>query len=395
MLCCRTLRVSVTALALAALPGLIVRAAPDLSAAGGGQPKAGDAATPTPLRRVIDVPKGFEKVTVGGHTALCEPNDVKWVTQALTDVKAPALPAGAPSNRAAAIKAKRDLLLQHLVTDLALTTDVDAKALIDDQLPFKLDLLDKTRPPLFYLVTTPARLRDIVKDGWGAPQFRYVPLTDSVSFSKQIPFTPDKEMDDTVWPAIYDDKDKDEAAKVKGVTNLIQGMDANVLNTAAQQAGSLIFGQFVSFIQDRCVAPLNLKADQKWLGVGLTNYLGAKYSALVMDVKKEDLVNQLLAEPEVVPVSMRTVDLLHPADEKTMKEEMRPYYAVATQRKATFMVAIWAEQAGGDAGIPAVLKAVRAKLPEDGRALLAVVKDAGKVDMDKYFGITPPPAAPK
>src|SRR5204862_8127562 len=153
--------------------------------------------------------------------------------------------------------------------------------------------------------------------------------------SNQVPFTPDKDMDDTVLPALYDDKDKDEGARIKGVTNLIQNVDASVLKTAADQAGSLIFGQFVTFIQDKCIAPLNLKVDQKWLGTGLTNYLGAKYSALILDVKKEELIAQLIAEPQVYPVSMRSVDLLHPADEKTMKEEMRPYYAVAMQRKST------------------------------------------------------------
>src|SRR4051794_25732255 len=41
----------------------------------------------------MTVPQGYEKVTVAGHTALCEPNDVTWVKQAMTDAK-PAVTTG-------------------------------------------------------------------------------------------------------------------------------------------------------------------------------------------------------------------------------------------------------------------------------------------------------------
>ncbi|HEY7118384.1 MAG TPA: hypothetical protein VH475_17475, partial [Tepidisphaeraceae bacterium] len=67
-----------TAVYVTAAPG--PAAAP--AAASGQKP----AATEPPARRELVMPPGYEKVTVAGHTALCEPNDAAWVKQALGDV---------------------------------------------------------------------------------------------------------------------------------------------------------------------------------------------------------------------------------------------------------------------------------------------------------------------
>jgi hypothetical protein len=385
----RSIRVGLSALALAALPAVSAMAAPDAPKAGGDF--ASPAATP---RKAVEVPAGYQKVTVGVNTAICQPNDVKWVTDALTAVKAPEAPPGAPSARVAQLKDKRELLLKNLKEDLALADDAEAKALIDVQIPAKLATLEKTRPPVFYLVATEDKFQKLVQGGWGAGQFRFVPLTGKIEMSGQIPFTPEKEMDDTVMPALFDEAKADEATRVKGLTNLIQSVDANVMNTAAQQAAQTVIAQFFTFVQDKVVAPLKLKDDQKWFGVGLTNYLGVKYGALALGMNRAELLKSVVAEPEAFPVSMRSVNLLNPDEAKTMREEIRPYYTVAAQRKATLVIAVWTEQAGGDTGIAKVLSEVRAKPPADAWALLGVIKDASKVDLAGLFGGKPAATAP-
>src|SRR5437868_11788742 len=51
-------------------------------------PTAAPVKTDAPAeRKPVVIPPGYEKVTIAGHTALCEPNDVTWVKQALADVK--------------------------------------------------------------------------------------------------------------------------------------------------------------------------------------------------------------------------------------------------------------------------------------------------------------------
>ena len=71
----RSIRAGLSVLALGSMAALSAYVAPSFAAPPAPAPKA-DAPTP---RVVVVVPPGYEKVTVAGHTALAEPNDVAWV----------------------------------------------------------------------------------------------------------------------------------------------------------------------------------------------------------------------------------------------------------------------------------------------------------------------------
>jgi hypothetical protein len=140
----------------------------------------------------------------------------------------------------------------------------------------------------------------------------------------------------------------------------------------------------VQFIQEKHMDPLQLKRDQSWLGLGLSKFLAAKYTSVVTNVAKDRMIAELTTEPNLFPVSARSIDLVHPVDESSMKPAAVPYYTVSMQRKATAVVAVWVNQAG-EAAIPRTLTALRAKMPVDGVALVKTIQEATGADLSKYL----------
>lgn len=336
----------------------------------------------------MTVPTGYEKVTVAGHTALCEPNDVVWVKQGLTDAK-PAVTTNMvlPEAIVAGLKEKREGLVKQMVANLALPDDKAANAFLDNELIPKLNKLQATRPPIFFLVTTQEKLADLTKTGWGEPKFHYNGVAKAAAYDQNIPFSLDEEMDDTVLPIFYSEKDKDKDAmelRVKNFAALVQNLDTNLAGNAARQSNPLVFSAFLTFIQEKQIEPLKLRRDQAWLGMGIANFLAAKYTSVVTGVPNNDLLRALTSEENLFPVSARSIDLTKPLEEAAMKKELVPYYAVSMQRKATAVVAEWVHLAG-ESAIPDTLKAVRAKMPADGAALVKTIQDVTTTDLGKYL----------
>ena len=106
-------------------------------------------------------------------------------------------------------------------------------------------------------------------------------------------------MDDTVLPVFYDEKAKDKDAmdqRVKNlgeiVTNLDTGLLANVV-----QANPVVFSVFSRFIQEQAIDPLKLRRDQSWLGMGIENYLSAKYTSQVTGTSFDELIGNIITKP--------------------------------------------------------------------------------------------------
>ena len=118
--------------------------------------------------------------------------------------------------------------------------------------------------------------------------------------------------------------------------------------------------------------------------MGVSNFLAAKFTSVVTGVPKEAMLRDLTNEPQLFPVSARSIDLVKPMDESAMKKEAVPYYTVSMQRKATAVVNFWVETAG-EAAIPRTLTALRAKPAADGPALAKVIQDATGADLMKYL----------
>lgn len=374
----RFIRVACCLTVLGALSAaLVVLAQP----AGGG---AAAAAKPDePKRQEMVIPPGYEKVTVAGHTALAAPNDVSWVKQALTDVKPPVKQGVSPADMIQTLIDKRAALTKQIVTDLALADDKSVNEFFDTKLIPTLKKLDETRPPIYFLVITQDKLRDLTKTGWGEPRYHYNGVANAAVFDDNIAFSIEHPMDDVVLPAFYADTLPIDQ-RVKNMAAGVQNLDANLAALAARQANPTVFNLFVAFINEKHMDPLKLRRDQSWLAMGVSNFLGAKYTSVVTTIPKDQMLRELTSEPQLFPVSARAIDLTKPLEESAMKKEAAPYYTVSMQRKATAVVAVWVDTAG-EAAIPRTLAALRAKPAADGAALAKVIQDATGADLMKYL----------
>jgi hypothetical protein len=311
------------------------------------------------------------------------PGDVSWVKQALSDVKPPTKQGVSPADMIQTLIDKRAALTKQIVTDLALPDDKSVNEFFDTKLIPTLKKLDETRPPIFYLVVTQEKLRDLTKTGWGEPRYHFNGVANAAVFDDNIAYTIEKPMDDIVLPAFYVDTMPIEQ-RVKNMSAGVQNLDANLAGLAARQANPAVFNLFTTFIQEKHMEPLKLKRDQSWLGMGVSNFLGAKYTSVVTTVPKDQMLRELTSEPQLFPVSARSIDLTKPLDEGSMKKEALPYYTVSMQRKATAVVAVWVDTAG-EAAIPRTLTALRGKPAADGVALVKVIQDATGADLMKYL----------
>jgi hypothetical protein len=232
-------------------------------------------------------------------------------------------------------------------------------------------------------VTTREKLRDLTKTGWGEPRFHYNGVADAAAFDTSISFNIDRAMDDVVLPAQYTSATP-VAERAKGLTAVVGDLDAKVAQMAAGQVTPVTFSLFVQFLREKHLDPLKLRRDQQWLAMGVSNYLGAKYTNGVTGVPQNELLRTLATEPANFPVSARSIDLTHPADEASMRAELVPYYTMSMQRKALAVVAYWVEQAG-EGAIPKTLTAVRKGVPADAAGLVKLVQEASGVDLSRYL----------
>jgi hypothetical protein len=320
---------------------------------------------------------------------LAEPNDEKWVTEALGKVPAANKVPGAPADMVKTIGEKRDLLVQRITTDLG----VDAKTaadLIDVEIVPALNKLASVKPPLFFIVTTPQKLRELTKNTqWGEPRYHYNRVSDSVAFDDQIAFSVDKEMDDTVLPSFYDPAANEEN-RMKDLRTALQSMDERVAGAAAGQVNTTLFSKLVGFT-DKQFEAMKLKPDQEWFAKGASTYLAAGYLAAITGLPKESLLNDLVRE-DGFPVSMRSVELANPDQATKIQTALQPYYAIAKQRKATLVISKLVND-GGESVIANTIKAMRAKMPADGRALVTLITETTHVDLTNYVGLPAPKAA--
>src|SRR5437762_416418 len=163
----------------------IVLAVLALAVPGSAQPAPKPATTPT-TRYVLVMPPGYEKVTVAGHTALAQPNDVEWVKKALGEVKPATRPTTMPSDVLQKIAANRSAVVKQMMTDLALADDKETNKLFDEQILPKLTALDQLKAPVFFLVCSTDQLRDLTKSGWGEPRFHYNKVANEPSYNENV-----------------------------------------------------------------------------------------------------------------------------------------------------------------------------------------------------------------
>jgi hypothetical protein len=339
-----------------------------------------------PVRYVLLMPPGFKAVVVGSHTAVVEPADEPWVRKSLETLKPTTLPSTMPSTLLDRLAANRNTLRDQLVKDLALPDPKVADKFLDETIKKQLSRYDEIAPPLYYMVTSGPRLKQLVKEGWSNPRFYYNRTADDVQMSRAVNLNTDGPGDDVLIPVIVQ---PDEAAdsKAQRLVNAIHTIENELAQRISQHSQATTQVAFISFMASDVLEPLKAKPEQEWFGVGASNVLSAKYLAQVNGMDPQAILTDMTADlnPRVNPMRPATVDLLHPTPLSDMRAEAIPYYVDAYRRKATRVVLGWTNRAGADS-IPKVFAAMRKQMPADGAGLVKLIKDTSGIDLTAELG---------
>ena len=346
-----------------------------------GQPAA-TAPTTTRARYVFPIPPGFEKITVGDHTAVCLPDDAKWVRQGMEKVKPATRPTTMPSDLLKRLADNRAALIKQMVSDLALPDDKHVTDFVDNKLADALKKLENIKPPVFFFIVTRERLRDLTKSGWGEPRFRYNRAADAASYDDNVMVSIDRPMDDSPLPVFYEANDKIEE-RVDGFAKMLSEFDTRLAGLVSRDSQTGVFNLFAQYLGDKHFEPLNLRRDQQWLSLGIVTYLSAKYSALITSIPKDQWLRGLLFENAQM-LSSAPIDLTNPVAESAIKPALVPHYVQAMRRKGAAAV-IKLVETGGESAIPKALIGVVQKKPADGKQTVQVIQQATGVDLTPHL----------
>jgi hypothetical protein len=337
-------------------------------------------ATTQPPPHKVTLPAGFKLLTVNGRKAIVESADEAWVTTALGKMPATTKPATQPAAMLDKLRAERENIIRAMMADLATNDPVPLAKDYDTVLTPQLKALDGLRPPVYYLVTAPERLSAIMQAGWEDPRFYYNRAANTVSFNPAGALSSDREMDDLVFPVMYNPKETPEKHG-EALTVQITGTEASITASIDLRARMMVGTGFAQLVNNTTFEPLKLKEDQVWLSIGVSTILAAKYTAIVTNQPRLALVQQLIYEHPQHPLKMSAINLLQPADMKNMRPEAVPAYLDTVRRKSARAIQYLVEQGGGDGAIAKAVSILRDKKPADGAALVKEIQDATKVDL--------------
>jgi hypothetical protein len=332
-------------------------------------------------RYVMSVPPGFHKVESGFRVVLCEPADDAWVKQAIANTPPTTMPTTMPTDVADKLKERRSILIARIAGDLSLKETKLVEDLIDKTLIPQVQKLGELQPPIFYLVATRDRIKQLLKAGWTDPHMRYNRMADDVDFRPDLRLTDDRPMDDMVMPVIYPPESTPEQ-RIKALEQTLRFNENAVLDAFSRRGQLITQLSIIEFIQKQALEPLKLKDDQQWLGLGMQAVLSVKYMHDLLGVNEKELLDRMMRDDPRNPVRPDAIDLLHPADRNQMKREWVPLYGDAFRVKSARVVRAWSEKCG-ESAVATTLAAIRANPPADGPALLKLINVTTGVDLAK------------
>jgi hypothetical protein len=348
-----------------------------------GQAATAPASAPAATQRAphkLVVPQGFKIININGRNVVVEPAEEAWVTAAMGKMPATTKPATQPASMLAKLRSERENIIRAMMTDLATNDPVPLANDYDKVLTPSLKALDTLRPPVFFLISTPERLAAAMKAGWEDPRYYYNRAADAVSFNPIGALVLDREMDDVAFPVTFNPKDPIEK-RSEALTVQVNGTEASITASIDTRAAQLLGTGFAQLVNNTTFEPIKPKEDQVWLGVGVSTILAAKYTAIVTGQSRDQLVGQLIYEHPQHPLKMSAINLLKPADLKTMRPESVGLYLDTLRRKSARAVQYLVQEGGGDAAIAKAVSALRDKKPADGVALVKLIQEATKVDL--------------
>ncbi len=357
----------------AALIGLLL-------AGGSAESRADDPpAGSQPAYHKAEAPAGFKTIKVGSITAWAEPADEKWVAEAIAAVKPVTRPSTMPSDVATKIEAKKAEIVAMMKADLALTDDKALTTYLDDKVIAPLKLLEVNAPTVYFLVVDGEKLKDIVRSGWGTPQFSINRLTNLVNYDANVHMPADGRGDDAVIPLIYGPQDTPDQ-KSAGLKERIMMNELQRLNNIAQFGQIRALGLLMEGIRHEAIEPLKLPRSQEWFATGVVNWLGAKYIEPIIGVDARAILAQLTNPGERNPVNPFNINLMNPTAEDILLPQAVPYYNASLRARGTAVVAYWVNKTA-EGMIPKVLGEIRTKKPADGPALVKIIEAVSGQDL--------------
>lgn len=341
-------------------------------------------ATTAPARRAVVAPPGFERVEGAGVVVFCQEADAGWVRETLSAYKPATRPSTMPADLLARVAEQRGAVVEMMRKDLGLTDKAALDRLFDETVLPGLRQVEGFRPALFYVVTTPPVLKDLIKNGkWSDPRLRFNRVADEV-FVDAIALSVDKPMDDTIIPVMHDEA-WDAARRKEHLTQALQQVDREISQRLSGQAQFDCHRAMIDFMMKSVFEPLKLKLGQQWFGLGAAGVLSCDYAHLLTGADKRQLMAMLLVEVRRSPVPTSSIDLLNPMDVSSLRREAVGGYTDAFRRKSVFVARKWIDK-GGRESVTRVLESVRKNPPADGAALLELIKADSGVDLTADAG---------
>jgi hypothetical protein len=337
------------------------------------------APTMAPIK--ITLPSSLIRVEVGDHVAVCEANDEKWVRAALTAAKPATRPSTMPADILARVQSTRDETSKEIEAD-ALIAPKDVDEFYDKILIPSEQREANVKTHLILLVTTKARLIELMRAGFTLPNFHFNPLSNEISFSPNLVLTEDEQVIHSLYAP-----ETPESARREALSARVRDMDSMRMTAQGSESAILAQRMFVGFVGSKLFVPMKLRPDQEWFGLGVLGWLGAKYTAPIIEIDRSEMVRQLSAQPRS-PVRMASLDLVHPSDPAQLRPEYVPAYVDAMRRRSLAVVASWVKR-DGDSVIPRTLAELKKGLPADGPGLVKLVKDATGTDLSPDLGPQP------
>jgi hypothetical protein len=335
---------------------------------------------PTTRPRIeATVPPGFAKVVVGSRQVFTEPANEAWVKEILTKTGPATRPTTLPSDLVGKIKGAREQVAQQLLNELGIKDKSAIDKAFDERMLATLAKYDNFHPPLFMLVCSNVKLKEIVKAGWTNPRYYYNRALDDVAFSTALSLSIDQPMDDQVLPVLYPDAATDEQKK-ETLTQAIYGVEASLLRSMSDDAQNGIQMSVAGLIGEQVIVPLDLKPGQEWLGFGISDFYSYGCATQIIGVDFDVVLKGLTTANPNNPIRGDMIDLLHPTPANQLRQEAAPYYVDAMRRKSDRVFAQWLKDAP-QGSLLKVIDAVKAQKPADGDALLKIVKDVTGVDL--------------
>jgi hypothetical protein len=362
-------------------PAFAAPPAPASAPSRGAAPASAPSTTTAPAHHALVIPPGFKKITVNQRMALVEPADEAWVSQTLEAVQPTTMPTTMPSDLLGQIKASRAQLRARVMKDLAISDPAVVDKFFSEKLEPLLQRFDDINPPLYYLVTSREKLKELLKAGWSDPRFYYNRVADNVQFSPAINLTTEGEADDVVLPAVFDATDPPDK-KRESLTKLVHDAEAGVANSVSGRAMSVMQLAFVDFIYVEAIKPMNVNTQTEWFGLGLSGIVSSRYVSQITGINLDLFLQNMTTDNPGNPIRSTTIDLLHPTPQTEMRPMAAPAYADAYRRKAARVVALWTKKAGDDA-IPKTIAALKQSKPADGETLVKQIQQASGVDLSQ------------